>query len=118
MSTPFDAATPHAQGYRDITPKATLEAVGQARLVDVRRPDEFTGELGHVAGSALVTLGTVPQTAEAEGWAKDEDIILICRSGNRSGTAASELVAKGFTRVMNMVGGMLRWNDEKLPVER
>jgi rhodanese-related sulfurtransferase len=42
----------------------------------------------------------------------------VCRSGGRSGRVAAYLASEGFTRVMNMVGGMLSWNAARLPVER
>ena len=51
-------------------------------------------------------------------WDADAEIVLICRSGARSGRAAGSLARAGFTRVMNMTGGMLAWNAAQLPVER
>ncbi|MBK9037241.1 MAG: rhodanese-like domain-containing protein [Myxococcales bacterium] len=103
-------------GYRDVSPAATIAARGAVHLVDVREPHEFTGELGHIAGSELVPLATVMDAARA--WDRARDLILICRSGNRSGRAAEALVAAGFARVMNMTGGMLAYNAAGLPVER
>ncbi|MEY4576240.1 MAG: hypothetical protein RL701_943, partial [Pseudomonadota bacterium] len=87
-----------------------------AFLVDVREQDEFRGELGHVPGSQLVPLSTVVKTARQ--WSKDQPIVLICRSGGRSGKAAMQLAAAGFRRVASLQGGMLKWNAEQLPVER
>jgi rhodanese-related sulfurtransferase len=43
---------------------------------------------------------------------------MICRSGARSAQACRSLVALGFTRVMNLRGGMLAWNQAKLPIVR
>jgi rhodanese-related sulfurtransferase len=86
------------------------------RLVDVREPDEFVGELGHVDGAELVPLATVG--AVAQGWPRDQTLVMICRSGGRSGRAARELVGLGFTTVMNLKGGMLAWNAASLPVVR
>ncbi len=83
------------------------------RLIDVRRPDEFTGELGHIAGSSLVTLGP-----DLEQWLtradRSEEIVFICRSGGRSGQATLMAKEKGFQFAVNMQGGMLRWNELKL----
>ena len=47
---------------------------------------------------------------------KKQRIIAVCRTGHRSGQAASILKVKGFDAV-DMVGGMVRWNAEQLPVE-
>ncbi|MBP8810748.1 MAG: rhodanese-like domain-containing protein [Kofleriaceae bacterium] len=105
-----------AGGYRDVSPAATLAARGAVRLIDVREPHEYTGELGHIAGAELVPLATVLDASRA--WERERDVILICRSGARSGRAAEALVAAGFARVMNMAGGMLAYNAAGLPVER
>jgi len=112
----YDQATQNPAGYRDITPLRVADARGGARLVDVRETPELTGELGHIAGIEHVPLAEVEKKASA--WAKDADLILVCRSGGRSGRAATALAAMGFTRVMNMVGGMIAWNEAKLPVAR
>jgi sulfur dioxygenase len=93
------------------TPNAPL-------LLDVREPDEFHGDLGHVAGSRLVPLRELPErTAELAEY-KNRDIVVICRAGARSTTAAALMTGLGFERVGNLKGGMLDWNDAQLPVER
>jgi len=114
-TSPFEHGTPRA-GYRDITPAQALAANGACRLVDVREPDEWSGELGRLAGAELVPLAQVEQQAQA--WPRDADVILVCRSGGRSGRAAETLVRAGFTRVMNLVGGMLAVAAAGLPVQR
>lgn len=115
-TSPFETGHPTRAGYRDVTPAATHAARGRVRLIDVREPHEYTGELGHIAGAELVPLATV--ASQAHAWDKNAEIILICRSGARSGRAAEALVAAGFRRVMNMAGGMLAYNAAHLPVER
>jgi rhodanese-related sulfurtransferase len=111
-----DQSTQSAPFYRDVTPQQVHDDRGQTRLVDVREPEEFHGELGHIAGAELVPLATVDQ--QATGWDHEAEIVLICRSGKRSGRAAEELAQLGFSRVMNMVGGMLAHHAAGLPVER
>lgn len=87
------------------------------RLIDVRRPDEFNNELGHIQGSELVTLG--PElTSFLEKGDRSEEIVFVCRSGARSGTATAESERLGYKLTVNMIGGMLRWNDQKLPTEK
>lgn len=103
-------------GYLDLPPDVVAKEVSSTRLVDVREPHEFTGELGHVRGAELVPLATV-ESASA-GWDKDQRLILICRSGNRSGKAAALLATKGFKDLVNMAGGMLQWNALGLPTEK
>jgi rhodanese-related sulfurtransferase len=76
-----------------------------AFLVDVRTPSEFSE--GHVNGSVNIPLDTVPQNLKK--FENKKNIIVFCRSGNRSGQAKAFLDANGFKNVVN--GGT--WQDVK-----
>ena len=80
-------------------------------LIDVREVSEF--KEGRIPGAVLIPLGELK--AKDIEYAKDKEIILVCRSGNRSSSAAAFLVDKGFSNVHNLVGGMLAWAG---PVEK
>lgn len=110
-------ATLNQHGVPEISPDELQKHLGSVHLIDVRRPDEFTGELGHIAGSKLVTLGPDLAT-ELESCAKNETYIFICRSGQRSSQATGYALGKGFSKVYNLEGGMILWNEKKFPVER
>ena len=87
-------------------------------LLDVREPDEYVGELGHIAGSVLIPLRELSTRAvELEPY-RGRQIVVVCRSGVRSTTAAAMLYGLGHERVYNLKDGMVEWNDRKLPVER
>ena len=87
-------------------------------VLDVREPKEFTGELGHIPGSTLVPLRELAERiAELHAY-KSGPTIVVCRSGVRSTTAAAILEGLGFEQVSNLQGGMVDWNDRRLPVER
>jgi rhodanese-related sulfurtransferase len=86
------------------------------RVIDVREPGEFNGELGHIPGAELVPLATLDGAAEA--WSKDAPLLVVCRSGARSSTGALRLVALGFRDVRNLEGGMQAYVRAGLPVER
>jgi rhodanese-related sulfurtransferase len=103
----YETAAARRAGYRDITPAALAAARGTVRIVDVREPDELTGDLGHIPGVDPVPLGTL--AAQAARWDRSADIVVVCRSGGRSARAAEVLVAAGFRRVMNLAGGMLAY---------
>jgi rhodanese-related sulfurtransferase len=90
--------------------------LGRARFIDVREPHEYTGELGHIAGSELVPMAQVEQASR--DWPKDQRIVLVCRSGARSGRMAGYLVTAGFKHITNLTGGMIAWGAAGLPVER
>lgn len=113
---PFENATPTGAGYRDISPRAAFAARGRVRLIDVREADEINGELGHIPGVEWVPLATLE--ARARTWERAAELILVCRSGGRSGRAAEALVRAGFRKVMNLAGGMLAYRAAELPVER
>jgi rhodanese-related sulfurtransferase len=87
------------------------------KLIDVRRPEEFTGELGHIKGSLLVTLG-MELESYLESAPKDDNYLFICRSGGRSTQAARLAQSKGFAKVTNLAGGMLHWNELALKTEK
>ena len=78
-------------------------------LLDVRTEPEFDGELGHVPGSVLIPLADLEVRLEELKPYEDREIIVICRSGNRSGRATTLLRENGFN-AFNMTGGMREWN--------
>ncbi|MEW5740649.1 MAG: rhodanese-like domain-containing protein [Myxococcota bacterium] len=112
----FDSARPNPAGYRDVAPADVKLPAQGFRVVDVREPHEYTGELGHIPGSTLVPMQAV--LAQAMSWNRDEELLLVCRSGGRSGQVAQALTRAGFSRVMNLAGGMLAWNAAGLRVEK
>ncbi|AKQ69906.1 Rhodanese-related sulfurtransferase [Myxococcus hansupus] len=117
MSSLFDTATPHPAGYREVEVRPLFDAPrDDLALVDVREPAELDGLLGHIAGVQRAPLSTVPEVVR--DWPRQAPVVLVCRSGARSARAAVQLVGLGFTRVMNMRGGMLAWNTAQLPVVR
>lgn len=90
--------------------KARLDAGEQLHIIDVREPHE-NAEFN--IGGTLIPLGKVQsmQIEEIEDL-KDEELIIYCRSGNRSGQACLFLDAMGFKNTKNLVGGMLGWQEK------
>jgi sulfur dioxygenase len=87
-------------------------------VLDVREDSEFHGQLGHVPGARLIPLGVLAARASELEAGKDRSVVVVCRSGVRSSTAAAILTSLGFEDVYNLKGGMLAWHDLGLPVER
>ena len=91
-------------------------------LLDVREPYEFAAM--HIEGSLNVPRGiletaceygyeeTVPELVEA----RDRDIVIICRSGNRSVLAADIMQQIGYQRVCSLKTGLRGWNDYEQPL--
>lgn len=85
---------------------------GAPVMIDVRTPGEYIGPLGHIEGSMLIPLHELENRLHELEKYKSEKIVMICRSGNRSGTATALLIRHGF-KARNMIGGMIKWNTEK-----
>lgn len=100
----------------DVEPVFVASHREKLALVDVREPTEFSGELGHVPGARLVPLAELSTAART--WDPDGEIVLVCRSGQRSERAGAELARRGFRHLYNLRGGMLAWHAAHLPVER
>ena len=107
---------PEHPNVLDIEPRELWTNRDKVKMVDVRRPDEWEGELGHIAGAELIVLDTLP--GRLGELSPDDTIVFVCRSGARSGRAAAFALENGFERVYNMKGGMLAWNGEGLAVEK
>lgn len=82
---------------------------GEVTLVDVREPDELVGELGKLPEVRAIPLAQVSPIAPLADLSRDRPVVVVCRSGGRSGKAAISLLSQGFTQVASMRGGMLAW---------
>jgi rhodanese-related sulfurtransferase len=102
------------RGIPEVSARWLSNYIDDMRLIDVREPDELVGPLGKIEGVENVPLHTVP--AASADWDKDEPIIVICRSGGRSGQAAMYLEQAGFKHIASLAGGMLDWNEQRLPL--
>lgn len=99
----------------EISPDTFKAYLGKITLIDVRRPEEFNGELSHIPGARLLTLGPDLDNF-LNTHKKDDEIVFVCRSGARSGRATLQSRAMGFLKSVNLQGGMLLWNERKFPV--
>jgi rhodanese-related sulfurtransferase len=90
--------------------KARLEAGEKLNIVDVREPHEHA-EFN--IGGTLYPLGNIQtmQVDELEDL-KEQEVIVYCRSGNRSGQACLILDTLGFKNTKNLTGGMLAWQEK------
>ncbi len=99
-----------------------LEQNPDILLLDVREPYEY--EAMHIEGSLNVPRGiletaceygyeeTVPELVEA----RDREIIVVCRSGNRSVLAAHTMKLMGYRQVASLKTGLRGWNDFEQPL--
>ena len=123
----IDPATTTLQGNRLVSnqvlewsPAELYAQRNSCEMIDVRSPEEFNGPLSHVVGSKLITLGS-----ELDKYLKEKSeekqivpIVFICRSGARSMKAALQGIELGIKQVVNLKGGMIDWNEVKLPIHQ
>ena len=81
-------------------------------LIDVREPWEFEQDCLEAKN---IPLATIPSHLETLEPLMDDEIVVYCRSGGRSGQAKMFLMALGFKKVRNLTGGMLEWKEQIAP---
>lgn len=86
-------------------------------VIDVRSPGDFVGPLGHISGARNLPLAEIHPRLTELAPLKRESIVLVCRTHKMSGNAASQLEAAGFSDVRVVRGGMVKWNELRLPVD-
>ncbi len=87
--------------------KNRLDKGEKFNFIDVREEWEFDEAN---LGAKLIPLGELPNRLnEIDDW-KNEEIVVHCKSGNRSGQAKKFLNSKGFTNVRNMLGGITEYH--------
>jgi sulfur-carrier protein adenylyltransferase/sulfurtransferase len=102
----------------DITATELAEQIkrgGNLRLIDVREPHEL--EISHIPGADLIPLGTLAERLSELDLA--QEMVVFCKTGNRSTRALELLVSAGFRKVKNLKGGINAWArevDQSLPV--
>lgn len=108
----------NSQAYEEIVPQQLEQkrlSAEPVQIIDVREPYEY--KEGHIPGSKLIPLGQLTRRLNELG-PKDREVIVVCRSGSRSGQAAHQLAAMGYNKVVNLRGGILSWHRAGLPSER
>lgn len=89
--------------------KQRLDAGEKLNIIDVREIHEFEE---YNIGATLIPLGTLPGKIAELVHLKEQELIVHCRSGARSGNAKMFLLDNGFTNVRNLLGGMLDWRSK------
>ncbi|ARU31171.1 hypothetical protein CAP31_05390 [Sulfuriferula sp. AH1] len=84
-----------------------------AIVLDVREANEFSS--GHIADAKHIPVGQLANSLKPLEKYKDQAIVVNCRSGARSSTACGVLRKNGFTKVYNLKGGILAWQQAGLP---
>lgn len=88
-----------------------LASGGELTLLDVREQHEW--DIAHLEGARLIPLGSLAESLDSLD--PDAELVVHCKSGGRSAKAVRQLREAGFTHVLNLDGGILRWSDDVDP---
>ena len=103
-------------GLIEIEPDWVSEHLDDVLLLDVRQHEELDDRLGRIAGAQVLPLSELKDRVAT--LPRDRPVVTVCHAGMRSGQATVLLRQGGFTRVANLRGGMLLWQQLGLPVVR
>jgi rhodanese-related sulfurtransferase len=102
-------------GYSDLTVQQAHELI-QARtslvILDVRTQEEY--DEGHIEGTTLITVGEL--ATRLEELSRDDELLVYCRTGNRSSSAVSLLRDNGFTKIYHLRDGITAWIRAGYPI--
>lgn len=106
------------RGITDIDTNGALQMINHknAFILDVRQPEEYKS--GHIINATLIPLGSLSSRISELAKYKNKPVIVVCRSGNRSGSACAILAKEGFTEAYNLSGGMMAWQRANLPTRK
>ncbi|MRJ02741.1 MAG: rhodanese-like domain-containing protein [Epsilonproteobacteria bacterium] len=105
-------------GFENIDPQ-TFSKMARERdvvILDVRTPAEYSQ--GHIEGANLIPLQLFKYLYLGGKGIGEKRVLVYCRSGHRSVTAAQTLESWGVKRVYNLEGGILQWKGAGLPLKR
>ncbi len=97
----------------DISVKELKDRIDQGTpptMIDVREPFEW--DIQHLPGVEKISMGDIPNKISDLNALKNQELVLICRSGGRSGRITEYLRRQGFSGARNLTGGMLAWKKE------
>lgn len=106
------------RGIMDVDTIKAIELINHknALVLDVREEAEFKS--GHLINAKWLPLGKLSErVGELERY-REQPVVVVCRSGQRSAAACSLLVKQGFTQAYNLVGGVTGWQKANLPLEK
>lgn len=101
--------------YSDVTveqAKQLIEERPKLVILDVRTVSEY--EDGHIEGAILIPVQEIEDRLDE--LSKKDEILVYCRTGNRSSTAIDIMQADGFTKIYHMNRGITAWIDAGYPV--
>ena len=106
------------RGVKEVNVVEAIELINHknALVLDVREDSEYKN--GHILNAKWIPVGSLSgRTGELEKY-REQPIVVVCRSGNRSASACATLGKLGFTQAYNLAGGVMGWQKSNLPLEK
>lgn len=105
------------QAFLAIGPQDVIRLMNQNALVlDLRPPDAFAA--GHLAGARNLPPDQILKAGDTLKKYKEKPVVVYDESGSLGISAARQLAAQGFTRAVNLRGGLAAWRTENLPLQK
>ncbi len=104
----LEQATYHTNGIPEVDAQWVHNNLGRFRFIDVREPMELRFE-GEISQAVNIPLQQFLQRAGQGEFERDMPLVVMCKSGGRSGRAVHALIGAGFRNVASMEGGMMGW---------
>lgn len=93
-----------------------LSKQNNVQLVDVRTKEEY--DTGHIKDALNINVQDSSFLSQIDKLDKNKPILVYCRSGKRSNDATEIMKKAGFTRIVNLEGGILSWEEAALPINK
>jgi len=106
------------RGIKEVNCVEALQLINHknALILDVREDSEYKS--GHLLNAKWIPLGRLAERlGELERY-REQPVVVVCRSGQRSASACATLGKKGFAQAYNLSGGVMAWQKSNLPLER
>lgn len=101
--------------FAAISPQEAIRLMNQNALVlDIRKADEF--QAGHLTGARHLSSDQILTASETMKKYKEKPVLVYCGNGSLGASAARQLAAQGFTKAVNLRGGIAGWLAENLPL--
>ena len=106
------------RGIKEVDHVAALQLINHkdATVLDVREESEYKD--GHLLNAVLIPLGKLKERIGELERHKGKPLVVVCRTGSRSGSACATLSKLGFDNAYQLTGGVINWQKQKLPLEK
>lgn len=106
-----------AANFAAVGPQDVIRLMNQHALVlDLRPPAAFAA--GHLTGARNLPPDQILKAGETLKKYKEKPVVVYCDTGSLGGSATRQLAAQGFTKAVNLRGGLAAWRAENLPVTK